>query len=73
MKHKIELVDGDDWKGLYIDGKLAHVGHEIDIMIFVDCLDAAGIELPFEIYETFLAGPALDALHDTGWFPQRRG
>lgn len=36
---KITLVSGDDWQGLYIDGKLAIEGHSVsveDVLLMLD-------------------------------------
>jgi len=38
---KITLVRADDWKGLYLDGKLVDEGHRVDT---IDVLHALGIE-----------------------------
>ena len=37
----VQLVYGDDWKGLYVNGKLAYEGHSITPK---EILDAIGIE-----------------------------
>ncbi len=38
---RIVLVRADDWKGLYLDGKLVEEGHRVDT---IDVLHALGIE-----------------------------
>lgn len=41
---KIALVDGDDWKGLYIDGKLVMENHQLSVY---DILDAISIKYKY--------------------------
>ena len=41
---KITVTDGDDWKGLYVDGKLVYEGHSIPIHEFAK---AANIDFDF--------------------------
>jgi len=41
---KIALVDGDDWQGLYVDGKLLQQGHVISSD---DILKATGIDYDY--------------------------
>lgn len=36
---KIVIVNGDDWHGLYVDGKLYHEGHDIPIDIIFQALN----------------------------------
>jgi hypothetical protein len=43
-KSKIAIVDGDDWKGLYIDGKLVTENHQLSIY---DILDAIGVKYKY--------------------------
>lgn len=38
---QINYVQGDDWCGLYIDGKLVHEGHSIDVTQILSILDIA--------------------------------
>ena len=47
-KNKITVVYGDDWKGLYIDGKLAYENHSIDLQTFLWVLEKNGIRLDVE-------------------------
>lgn len=58
---KITFVDGDDWKGLYIDGKLFMEGHELTIY---DVLDA--IDVKYKYIE-----PDLDWLAHNGSLPEK--
>jgi len=43
-KKKITLVDGDDWKGLYINDKLIIENHSLSIY---DILDAIGVKYQY--------------------------
>jgi hypothetical protein len=40
-KKEVVIVGGDDWEGIYIDGKLVREGHSIDSD---DVLEALGID-----------------------------
>ena len=39
---KVTYVQGDDWEGVYIDGKLEIEGHSID---FREVLDKMGVQV----------------------------
>lgn len=43
---KIVIVNGDDWQGIYINGKLYYEGHSIPNHIVLEALDA-----PYETTE----------------------
>ena len=40
---QIHYVDGEDWVGLYIDGKLIYEGHDIHVTLLLDILNKRGI------------------------------
>ena len=45
---KITIVDGDDWKGLYIDGKLKLQGHSLYVTDVIEALTGSRPE-SFEV------------------------
>lgn len=57
---KLTLVDGDDWQGFYVDGKLQIEGHSVRL---VDALEKIGMECEV-VY------PDMDWLVDNGNMPE---
>jgi len=60
------VVNGDDWTGLYVDGKLVEQGHSISAS---DALRIARDYKKIESVETLYAD--IDWLHDLGWLPDK--
>jgi len=58
---KVVLVDGDDWQGLYVNGKLETQGHSVELD---DVLKVFGITI-----DTIYAD--LDWLSDLGYLPDK--
>jgi hypothetical protein len=58
---KIDLVYGDDWIGLYLDGKLVEEGHSLEPF---HVLDALGIKHTYHAAD-------IDWLHEEGCLPER--
>jgi|WetSurSiteA1Bulk_404760.scaffolds.fasta_scaffold01607_9 hypothetical protein len=63
-EHSLVLVLGDDWEGLYADGKLFTANHEIPIRSVFDALQKLGIKIKTEI-----SSCNNDWLEENGCFP----
>lgn len=68
-KREVTIVNADDWKGLYIDGKLVFQNHSIRISDLVECLEEAGIKLGFELTEGELTEDGYERIQDEGCLP----
>lgn len=58
----VRLISADDWKGLYINGKLKHQGHSIPTHVWLELLK--GEQIFLEEYDG-----AMDKLWDKGRLP----
>ncbi len=38
MSKKITFVEGDDWRGIYVDGTLVHQGHDYPVDVLADII-----------------------------------
>lgn len=61
--HEIVLVDGDDWKGIYIDGVVKHQGHSIPTHVWGELLETG----PYTFREV---QADVDWLSSLGWLPE---
>lgn len=64
MDRRVVIALGDDWSGLYIDGKLVHEGHNIDETWMASLLsEHLGIDMTAEWVD-------LDWIYDRGRLPE---
>ena len=46
--HQVVVLDGDDWSGLYVDGKLVYENHTIPLRVLAEHLGIKVINVPGE-------------------------
>lgn len=59
----LTVVQGDDWEGIYIDGKLVAQGHSIPLRNGID------LAIQHKVTEVVWRAADLDWLHDVGELP----
>ena len=52
---RLTLVECDDWQALYIDGKIAHQHHEVDIIHWLEKLGLIKIDEVWAESDPYLA------------------
>lgn len=67
-KLDFSIVQGDDWAGLYVGGKLMMEGHSLRLEDALDFLEQKGL-IYYEVM--WLEGPQLDRLHNEGNLPKK--
>ncbi|HJY98116.1 MAG TPA: hypothetical protein VJ227_00145 [Patescibacteria group bacterium] len=63
-EHSITLVYGEDWEGLYVDGRLYTQDHRISVTDVFDVLSSLGIKIKAEQIEC-----DYEWLEEKGGFP----
>lgn len=61
----VQLVHGDDWTALYIDGELVEQNHEIAADVVIEALKVRGVLSP-DSGERYATEQYLDQMLETG-------
>jgi hypothetical protein len=62
----VHLVYGNDWDGMYIDGRLRHEGHRISTWLALDLVRRRG---PFSLHQVRLSAKQIRRLENVGNLP----